>query len=69
MSHAGGPVPSPCISICRLEEASGLCAGCLRTLDEIAVWSVMSDDERHAVWARIAERAAQRTAGTSDADR
>ena len=49
-------MPSPCISVCAIDEATGLCAGCLRTLDEIAVWSVLDDDERRAVWARIGVR-------------
>jgi predicted Fe-S protein YdhL (DUF1289 family) len=53
---APGGVPSPCISVCAMDEATGLCAGCLRTLDEIAAWSVLDDDERRAVWARIAAR-------------
>jgi hypothetical protein len=56
-----GGVPSPCISVCAIDEATGLCAGCLRTLDEIAVWTVLDDDERRAVWARIGVRRA--TAG------
>jgi len=51
-----GPVPSPCISVCAIDEATGLCAGCLRTLDEIAAWSVLDDDERRAVWVRIGVR-------------
>lgn len=38
-------LPSPCIGICALD-ASGRCCGCFRTLDEIAGWSGMSDDER-----------------------
>ena len=53
-----GGVPSPCISVCAIDEASGLCAGCLRTLDEIAVWSVLDDDERREVWVRIGIRRA-----------
>ena len=53
---SGGPVPSPCISVCAIDETTGLCAGCLRTLDEIAVWSVLDDDGRRAVWARIGVR-------------
>ena len=32
------------------------CAGCQRTLDEIARWSQMSDAERQAVMARLAAR-------------
>ena len=31
-------VPSPCISVCVMDPASGLCAGCYRTLAEIADW-------------------------------
>ena len=46
-------VESPCIGICRL--ADGICVGCGRTLDEIARWSRMDDDERAAVVARVNE--------------
>jgi len=52
----GGPVPSPCISICRIDPATGLCEGCVRTLDEIAGWGTMNDPGRLAVWERIAAR-------------
>ena len=38
-------VLSPCIGICRLDDA-GLCEGCKRTTHEIARWGHMSDDER-----------------------
>lgn len=51
------PVPSPCISICRMDEASGLCAGCLRTRDEIAAWSRLDDTGKLSIWARVARRA------------
>ncbi|MEI7785765.1 MAG: YbaK/EbsC family protein [Betaproteobacteria bacterium] len=54
---AGDP-PSPCISVCRMDEASGLCVGCLRSLDEIAAWSSLSPPARRGVWQAIAERAA-----------
>ncbi|HEX6794624.1 MAG TPA: DUF1289 domain-containing protein [Casimicrobiaceae bacterium] len=50
------PVPSPCISVCRIDEASGRCIGCLRTLDEIAAWSTLDDAQKRAVWAAIAKR-------------
>ncbi|MEP7329310.1 MAG: DUF1289 domain-containing protein [Betaproteobacteria bacterium] len=52
----GQPVPSPCISICAIDQVTGLCAGCLRTLDEIAVWSVLDDPEKRAVWVSIDAR-------------
>lgn len=49
-------VASPCISVCRMDDATGLCIGCLRTLDEIAVWSELDDDARREVWVAIARR-------------
>lgn len=52
-----GDVPSPCLSICRMDAATGLCEGCLRTLDEIAAWSALDDEAKRAVWRRIEERA------------
>jgi predicted Fe-S protein YdhL (DUF1289 family) len=42
-------VASPCTSVCTIDQASGLCAGCYRTLDEIAGWIRFSDDEKRAV--------------------
>lgn len=50
-------LPSPCISVCTMELSSGLCRGCLRTLDEIAAWSTLDDEGRRAVWGRIETRA------------
>jgi len=45
-----GPVPSPCINICAMDETSGLCRGCLRTIDEIAIWSSASETDKRALW-------------------
>lgn len=50
-------VPSPCSSVCSMNPASGLCIGCLRTLDEIAAWSVLEDAGKRVVWALIEQRA------------
>jgi predicted Fe-S protein YdhL (DUF1289 family) len=49
-------VPSPCISVCQMEEATGLCLGCRRTVEEIRDWIILTPDEKRAVLARIAER-------------
>ncbi|MFI5447491.1 YbaK/EbsC family protein [Polaromonas sp. UC242_47] len=51
-------IPSPCISICRMSSASGLCEGCFRTRDEIAAWSQASDGGKRAVWDLIEQRMA-----------
>ena len=50
------PVPSPCTSVCRMNADTGLCEGCFRTLDEIAAWSRMGDDEKRALWRVLVER-------------
>jgi uncharacterized protein len=49
-------VASPCINVCRIDEASGYCEGCRRSLEEIACWSAYSPAEKRAVLARLAER-------------
>ena len=56
------PVPSPCISVCKMDPATGWCEGCLRTIDEIAGWGAMNDDARRAVWAELARRRRQNAA-------
>jgi len=54
------PVRSPCVSVCRMDAASGWCEGCLRTLDEIAVWADLPDAARLLVWHHIGQRRAER---------
>jgi len=49
-------VASPCTSVCTIDQRTGLCAGCLRTLDEIAAWSRFSDDEKRAVLRELVSR-------------
>ena len=51
-------VASPCTSVCTMDEATGLCIGCFRTLDEIAMWGVLPDDDKRAVWSALALRRA-----------
>ena len=55
------PVSSPCISVCRIHEGSGLCLGCFRTLREIAQWSRMDDPAKRLAWTRIAQRIEETT--------
>jgi uncharacterized protein len=52
------PVPSPCVSVCQMNDITGVCEGCLRTLDEIACWSVLDDEAKRAVWGDLAQRRA-----------
>jgi len=48
--------PSPCVSVCKIDSATRWCVGCLRTLDEIGEWANSSDEDKRAVWGRIASR-------------
>lgn len=52
-------VESPCIGVCVIDEASGLCEGCLRTLEEIAQWGSSTAGQRRAILARVAARQAR----------
>jgi predicted Fe-S protein YdhL (DUF1289 family) len=54
---SSGP-PSPCISVCQMDAATGYCIGCTRTIDEIRDWIISTPDERHRILNRIAERRA-----------
>lgn len=49
-------VPSPCIGVCRIDEATGWCAGCLRTLEEITDWGTLVDRDRMILWKRLTQR-------------
>jgi predicted Fe-S protein YdhL (DUF1289 family) len=52
-------IASPCINVCKMDAQSGLCTGCLRTIDEITVWSRLDDRRRLDVLATIAKRRQQ----------
>lgn len=49
---------SPCISVCRIDEATGYCAGCWRTIEEIAGWGMMNDERKMGVWQELRRRRA-----------
>lgn len=59
------PMPSPCIGVCRIDKRDSLCSGCLRTLDEIAEWSIFDEARKRAVWQAIRQRHAARPARKS----
>ncbi len=47
---------SPCVRICVIHSETGLCTGCLRTREEIAVWGQLSNDARRAIMDGLPER-------------
>jgi len=48
-------VPSPCVSICALDE-DDVCIGCFRSGSEITDWFMASSAEKKAIVARAKER-------------
>lgn len=56
MSRNDPPVVTPCVKVCAVDGASGLCLGCLRTLGEIAQWARLSDAERAEIMRELPDR-------------
>jgi uncharacterized protein len=50
---------TPCTKICTLDAHKERCIGCGRTLDEIARWASMGDDERATIMAELPSRRAR----------
>lgn len=50
---------TPCIKVCVIDAATGLCAGCGRSLAEIAGWAAMTDFERQRIMRGLPARHGQ----------
>ncbi|WP_092406613.1 DUF1289 domain-containing protein [Pseudomonas sp. NFACC02] len=57
-SNVSPAVPSPCISVCRLDEDK-VCTGCFRHVEDIREWRAATDERRR----EIVRQADQRRAG------
>jgi len=51
------PIVSPCQNVCKIED--NICIGCFRTLDEISVWSKLSDLKRNEIMESVKKRGSQ----------
>ena len=47
---------SPCVKVCIMDPQRDVCMGCARTLDEIARWGLMSEEQRSTVMAELPAR-------------
>ncbi|MBX4870782.1 DUF1289 domain-containing protein [Rhizobium bangladeshense] len=47
---------TPCIHVCSMVSATGFCAGCGRTLQEIGGWTNYTDAERRRIIAQLPAR-------------
>jgi predicted Fe-S protein YdhL (DUF1289 family) len=58
-------IETPCIDVCVVDETTGRCMGCGRTLAQIAAWASISVEERRRIMATLAPG---RNAGTGKVD-
>lgn len=49
-------IDSPCIGVCSIDEATGFCQGCYRTVEEIKAWWNMPVDEQKQLLAELEQR-------------
>jgi uncharacterized protein len=52
-------IASPCIDVCDVDSTGQFCIGCGRSMDEIARWLTVSDEERRAIIETLSERLEQ----------
>jgi uncharacterized protein len=64
MSQASGEIESPCVRECVIDQQTGYCRGCYRTLDEISFWASYTAEERRY----LMECLSARRAASADAD-
>ncbi|MDO6731963.1 DUF1289 domain-containing protein [Marinovum sp. 2_MG-2023] len=49
-------IESPCVKLCVVHPEARICAGCLRSIDEITRWSKMTQQERARIMAELPNR-------------
>ncbi|WP_417432095.1 DUF1289 domain-containing protein [Kiloniella sp.] len=49
-------IPSPCTSVCQMDDLTQLCIGCHRTIDEIRDWVIMTGEEKQELLESIDQR-------------
>jgi predicted Fe-S protein YdhL (DUF1289 family) len=54
-------IQSPCVGVCALNDATGFCQGCYRTVEEIREWWNMSHEERAKTASELDQRMANST--------
>lgn len=49
---------SPCIGVCSMDDLTGFCQGCYRTMEEIQQWWDLDSDQKKEVVHKATEREA-----------
>ncbi len=58
-AEAKQEIESPCVQICVIHPETRLCAGCLRSIEEITAWSRMTPEARREIMAELPARQGQ----------
>ena len=67
MSDTAPPtITSPCIAVCKMDDASGYCIGCWRTIDEIIDWQMLTQAQKADVLDQLPERRQQQSRSAED---
>lgn len=54
-------IESPCVKICVVHPEARICTGCYRSIEEIAGWSRLSNEDRAEIIQELPKRAGQLT--------
>ena len=49
-------IESPCNRICTLDDRTGWCLGCWRTIEEIIEWGLASEERKREILETLEER-------------
>ena len=52
-------IRSPCIGVCCMDDLTGFCQGCYRTIDEIKNWWEMDKQQQKEIINKAAQREAE----------
>ena len=52
-------IRSPCIGVCSMDDLTGFCQGCYRTIDEIKNWWEMDKQQQKETINKAAQREAE----------
>ena len=52
-------IRSPCIGVCNMDDLTGFCQGCYRTIDEIKNWWEMDKQQQKETINKAAQREAE----------
>lgn len=56
---ANTEIQSPCIGVCSIDDSTGFCQGCYRTMDEIQGWGDLTEAQKNEITQIASQREEQ----------